>query len=243
LLLACLSFAPVVLAKDSVTIYTEQFPPYNFSNKGHLEGINLEFVKAMCVDADIECQFELLPWSRAYHLAQQKPLSGLVSTARIPDREDLFKWIGPMASSRNFFYRLQSNDRINPIDLSQVKDHSLCVVRDSIYEKFVESIGFEGDKNLLKVSHYYECINLFFKNKIELIIGSELSFKYQLMQYGHQGREVVKLVELPLNGTVGNFLALNKALPEELVSRLQASYDKLSKQGLLETYIEQYKAN
>ena len=84
---------------------------------------------------------------------------------------------------------------------------------------------------------------LFFKNKIELIIGSELSFKYQLMQYGHQGREVVKLVELPLNGTAGNFLALNKALPEELVSRLQASYDKLSKQGLLETYIEQYKAN
>ncbi|MEL7306889.1 MAG: hypothetical protein AAGK05_02835, partial [Pseudomonadota bacterium] len=112
-----------------------------------------------------------------------------------------------------------------------------------LFEKFVESIGFRSEKNLLKVSHYYECINLFFKNKIELIIGSELSFNYQLMQYGHQGREVVKLVELPLNGTIGNFLALNKALPEELVSRLQASYDKLSKQGLLETYIEQYKAN
>eukprot|EP00493_Phyllostaurus_siculus_P001449 UN01457 len=59
------------MAKDSVTIYTEQFPPYNFSNKGHLEGINLKFVKAMCVDADIECHFELLPWSRAYHFAQK----------------------------------------------------------------------------------------------------------------------------------------------------------------------------
>ncbi len=63
------------------------------------------------------------------------------------------------------------------------------------------------------------------------------------MQYGHQGREVVKLVELPLNGAVGNFLALNKALPDELVARFQASYNKLSKQGLLEKYIEQYKAN
>ena len=47
----------------------------------------------------------------------------------------------------------------------------------------------------------------------------------------------------PLKFLAGIVAALNKALPEELLSRLQASYDKLSKQGLLETYIEQYKAN
>lgn len=240
MLLACLSFAPVVFAKESVTIYTEHFPPYNFSNKGHLEGINLKFVKAMCIDAKIKCNFELLPWSRAFHLAQQQPLSGLVSTARITQREKLFNWVGPLASSRNFFYRLKSNERINPLDLPQVKEHSLCVVRNSIYEQFVETIGFSDGKNLLKVSHSYECLNLFFKNKIELIIGSDLSFDYQLTQYGHPGREVVKLVELPLNDTLGNYLALNKNIPIDVVERLQSSYEKLIAQGKLDFFIEQY---
>ncbi|MFY8282482.1 substrate-binding periplasmic protein [Pseudoalteromonas sp. SSMSWG5] len=228
------------MAKQTITIYTEQFPPYNFSNKGHLEGINLEFVRAMCVDAEIECQFELLPWPRAYHLAQKKPLSGLVSTARITDREALFNWIGPLASSKNFFYRLKSNEHINPRDLAQVKEYSVCTVRESIYENFLESLGFKADKNLLKVSHYYECINLFLKNKVELIVGSELSFRYLLMQYGHYGQEVVKLVELPLERTQGNFLALNKDIPDEILSKLQTSYDRLIQRGLLEKYIADY---
>ncbi|WP_421420667.1 substrate-binding periplasmic protein (plasmid) [Pseudoalteromonas lipolytica] len=221
-------------------MYTEQFPPYNFSNKGHLEGINLEFVSAMCIDAGIECHFELLPWARSYHLAQQHPMSGLISAARISEREALFKWVGPLASSRNYFYRLKSNTHVNPRDLSEVKDYTLGVVRDGIYEKFVESIGFENNKNLLKFGHHYECINLFFKNKLDLIIGSELSFHYQLTQYGYVGKEVVKLIELPINETVGNFLALNKNMPQEFVERLQASYNKLSRQGLLDKYIAKY---
>ncbi|MCF7500225.1 MULTISPECIES: transporter substrate-binding domain-containing protein [unclassified Pseudoalteromonas] len=240
LVLACLYITPVVYAKHSVTIYTEQFPPYNFSNKGYLEGINLRFVRAMCVDADIECRFVLLPWSRAYHLAQEEPMAGLVSTARIPDREPLFNWVGPMASSRNYFYRLKSNPQVNPRDLSEVKDYTLGVVRDSIYEQFVENIGFENEQNLLKFSHYYECINLFFKGKLDLIIGSELSFHYQLMQYGYAGQEVVKLIELPLNDTTGNFLALNKNMPKEIVEQFQNSYQKLMKQGKLDKLINEY---
>jgi polar amino acid transport system substrate-binding protein len=113
-------------------------------------------------------------------------------------------------------------------------------VRNSIYEQFVETIGFSDGKNLLKVSHSYECLNLFFKNKIELIIGSDLSFDYQLTQYGHPGREVVKLVELPLNDTLGNYLALNKNIPIDVVERLQSSYEKLIAQGKLDFFIEQY---
>ncbi len=194
----------------------------------------------MCIDAKVQCKFEILPWARAYQIAQQQPLAGLVSTARIAQREELFKWVGPLASSRNFFYRLKSNERINPRDLAEVKEHSLCVVRNSIYENFVETIGFIEGKNLLKVSHTYECINLFFKNKIDLLIGSDLSFGYQVMQYGLVGREVIKLVELPLNGTLGNYLALNNAIPIDVLKRFQASYQKLLEQGLLEEFINQY---
>ncbi|WP_404343407.1 substrate-binding periplasmic protein [Pseudoalteromonas mariniglutinosa] len=223
-----------------VTIYTEQFPPYNFSNKGQLQGINLDFVRQLCKQTNIDCQFKLLPWSRSYRLTLEQPLSGLISTARTDEREELFQWIGPLVSSRNYFYRMHNNNHINPTQLSELKNYTLGVIRDSVYEAVIEDLGFITDKNVLKFSHHYEYINLFFKNKLDLIIGSELSLYYQLQQYGYSSENVVRLLELPLSTPTGNYLALNKQMPAELVARLQIAFAKLVAEGALEQHKNTY---
>ncbi|WP_283708843.1 substrate-binding periplasmic protein [Pseudoalteromonas prydzensis] len=233
-------FAAFCSAKPLITIYTEQFPPYNFSNKGQLQGINLDITRTLCERVQVECKFELLPWTRAYNLVQKKPLSGLVSTARTAEREELFYWVGPLVSSRTFFYRLTSNDHINPTNLSEVSAYTLGVVRGNIYAELVEGIGFEKDKNLLKVSHHYEYMNLFFKNKIDLILGSELTLDYQLQQFGHGGKEVVKLVELPVDAVKGNYLVFNKAVPLDVVERFNHQLQLLKEQDNLATYRNRY---
>ncbi|HEA16113.1 MAG TPA: transporter substrate-binding domain-containing protein [Pseudoalteromonas prydzensis] len=227
-------------AKATITIFTEQFPPYNFSNKGQLQGINLDIVRTLCELADVECKFELLPWDRAYDLVQKKPLSGLVSTARSAGREELFYWVGPLLSARTFFYRLTSNKHINPTDISQVSAYTLGVVRGNIYEELVAGIGFEKDKNLLTVAHHYEYMNLFFKNKIDLILSSELTLDYQLQQFGHGGKEVVKLVELPLNALQGNYLVFNKEMPIAIVERFNEQLEKLRAVDNLDAYRHRY---
>ena len=188
----------------------------------------------------MECKFELLPWTRAYSLLQKNPLSGLISTARSAEREALFYWVGPLVSSRTFFYRLTTNKHINPTDLTQVSAYTLGVVRGNIYEELVEGIGFEKDKNLLKVAHHYEYMNLFFKNKIDLILGSELTLDYQLQQFGHGGKEVVKLVELPVDAVKGNYLVFNKAVPIEIVERFNEQLEQLKAFDNLALYRNRY---
>lgn len=188
----------------------------------------------------MECKFELLPWDRAYDLVQKKPLSGLVSTARSAGREELFYWVGPLLSARTFFYRLTSNKHINPTDISQVSAYTLGVVRGNIYEELVAGIGFEKDKNLLTVAHHYEYMNLFFKNKIDLILSSELTLDYQLQQFGHGGKEVVKLVELPLNALQGNYLVFNKEMPIAIVERFNEQLEKLRAVDNLDAYRHRY---
>lgn len=230
----------IAYSEADLTIYTEQFPPYNFSNKGQLQGINLDIVRTLCQQAKVECKFELLPWARAYNLVQSDTSSGIVSTARSPERELIFQWVGPLVSSRTFFYRLATNKHINPTDLAQVSSYSLGILRGSVYEQLVYEVGFETDKNLLKFAHYYEYLNLFFKNKIDLILGSELSLDYQLQQLGHGGKEVVKLVELPVDKLGGNYLAFNKAVPEELVARFNTLLEALREEDDLESFKSRY---
>ena len=235
-----LVFSALCSAKPLITIYTEQFPPYNFSNKGQLQGINLDITRTLCERAQVECKFELLPWSRAYSLVQQNSFSGLVSTARSAEREALFYWVGPLVSSRTFFYRLTGNTHINPTNLTHVSDYSLGVVRGNVYEELVEAIGFKENKNLLKVAHHYEYMNLFFKNKIDLMLGSELTLDYQLQQFGHGGKEVVKLVELPVDAVKGNYLVFNKAIPIEIVERFNQQLKLLKEQDNLALYRNRY---
>lgn len=230
----------IAYSKPVITIYTEQFPPYNFSNKGQLQGVNLDITRALCKRVNVDCQFELLPWTRAYHLAQKNKASGLVSTARSPERELLFQWVGPLISSRTFFYRLTSNRHINPTDLSQVSNYTLGLARGDVYEQLVYDIGFIKDKNLLNFSHHYEYINLFFKNKIDLILGSESTIDYQLQQYGHDSSEVVKLVELPVNKLKGNYLAFNKSVPKEIVEKFNQELAALRKVDDLDTFRQRY---
>ncbi|MBB1468475.1 transporter substrate-binding domain-containing protein [Pseudoalteromonas sp. SG41-5] len=235
-----LGFTFTCAAKPIITIFTEQFPPYNFSNKGQLQGINLDIVRTLCELSQVECKFELLPWARAYDLVQKNQLSGLVSTARSAERENLFYWVGPLVSSRTFFYRLRDNKHINPTDITQVSAYTLGVVRGNIYEGLVESIGFKQDKNLLKVAHHYEYMNLFFKNKIDLILGSEFALDYQLQQFGHGGKEVVQLVELPVNTLQGNYLVFNKEMPIEIVERFNEQLEKLKAVDNFDAYRHRY---
>ncbi|NMR26167.1 transporter substrate-binding domain-containing protein [Pseudoalteromonas sp. NEC-BIFX-2020_015] len=226
--------------KPTVTIYTEQFPPYNFSNKGQLQGINLDIVRTLCERTELECKFELLPWIRAYSLVQKNPLSGLVSTARSPERESLFQWVGPLVSSRTYFYRLAKNNHIRPVNLAQTANYTLGLVRGDVYEELIQEIGFEKDKNLLKFAHHYEYMNLFFKNKIDLILGSEQTLDYQLQQFGHGGKEVVKLVELPVDKLQGNYLVFNKAIPPEIIERFNQELAALKAFDNLKLYRQRY---
>ena len=47
----------------------------------------------------IEFTLEVFPWARGYKMALNEPNTALYSTTRTPERETLFKWVGPLASN------------------------------------------------------------------------------------------------------------------------------------------------
>src|SRR3989344_5927114 len=87
-----------------MVLLTENFPPYNmaingknFAQEDNIDGIAVDIVKEMFKRAGIKYSLTLrFPWDRIYKLALEKPGYGVFVTARLPEREEQFKWVGPI---------------------------------------------------------------------------------------------------------------------------------------------------
>ena len=85
---------------QSITFLTEQNPPFNFAQGGKPAGISTDVVAEMIQRAGVAGRFEILPWDDAYRRAQTDKDTCLYSTARLENRENLFRWIGPIATNQ-----------------------------------------------------------------------------------------------------------------------------------------------
>ena len=83
---------------------------------------------------------------RAYSLVQKALHSGIVSIAKNTEREPLFNWIGPLASSQTFFYKLKANKQLSINNQKDAKQFSLGTVIGDIYESLVNEIDFKTDE-------------------------------------------------------------------------------------------------
>ena len=52
--------------------YTEEWAPYNFSEKGVVRGIATDILRAACSAEKLDCDIHMMPWARAYKSADRK---------------------------------------------------------------------------------------------------------------------------------------------------------------------------
>jgi polar amino acid transport system substrate-binding protein len=89
-----------LLGADPV-VYAGPNPPFNFRDKGVVQGLGFDLLEASL--ATIRPRFsqeeiDLDIWNKVYNEALAHPNSFLISTARLKDRESLFQWVGPLAT-------------------------------------------------------------------------------------------------------------------------------------------------
>lgn len=224
-------------APASLTLYTEHFPPYSFLQQQQVRGINADLIRLACQRAAIQCEFVLYPWLRAVELAQKNPHSGIFSIVRTPKRAPLFQWLGPLASSKAYLYRLKRRPDIRLQQLSDAKAYSIGVAHGDIYEEFFLSQGFVHGKNLVKFSTKSEPVPLFLKGKIDLLIASELMLSNWLPAT-HSAADVEAVFDISAVGQ--NFLALHPAVPAVTAQSLQQALTELAAEGQLQQLVHSY---
>ena len=89
--------APAVRA---LSLVTEENPPFNYTEQGKVVGLSTEIVTELGRRASIPLDIKSMPWEQAYVAAQRDKETCVYSTARLDNREQIFSWIGPIATNQ-----------------------------------------------------------------------------------------------------------------------------------------------
>lgn len=140
-------------ADDEVVIYSEHYPPFNFYENETPQGISVELLKLMLEQMEAPFGVEKIqfgPWPRGYQRALSRKNSMLFSTYRTPARENLFKWVGPIVSSRNGLI-IRSYLERDYSDYSKIKGLRIGVIKNDIGEILLKELNIP-DLNIVYLS-------------------------------------------------------------------------------------------
>lgn len=161
-----------VVAADASSLHflTEHSPPGHYlSEEGEVVGPTVDLIKTVAKNLDQSLHFTLLAWARAYELALQGKNTVLFETARIPQREERFKWVGPI---KLFDMRLYGT---NDVLQGKLKDNALhrkyraCGYRGAAHVSYLNALGFEEGKNLTLTSRAGDCFLMIEKGRTDIV--------------------------------------------------------------------------
>lgn len=227
-----------VASAETLTVLTEEFPPYNYTDHGQLTGFSTEVVRAVLQEAKIEGVFQSQPWARAYATAQSSDSVLIYSITRTAQREKLFKWVGQIAPDQLYLFSLPQR-KLQFTKLEQAKSYQIATVNEDVGEQFLISKGFKKGENLQSSVKYelnYEKLKL---GRVDLWIMPDLVAAYLVRQAGDDPAHMLarSYVIQEMNNE-GLYMAFGPQTPDALVERLRkalvtikanGSYDALKK--------------
>lgn len=221
-----------------VVLLTENFPPFNMAADGknyaaerNIRGINADIVREMFKRAGIAYSMTLrFPWERIYNQVLEQPDQGLFSTTYTPEREPLFKWVGPLAST-GWVLLAPPGSSLRLSSLEQAQPYRIGAYKNDAVSQHLESKGLEPINSLRD----QENIGKLLKGRIDLWATTDPVGPYLAKQEGVSGlTTVLRFNDAQL------FLALNKQTPDEVVTRLQKALNEMKGDGAIDAIMRRY---
>ena len=222
----------------SLVLLTENFPPYNMAKNGknfakdeNIEGIAVDIMRETFKRAGISYNLTLrFPWERIYKLALEKPGYGVFVMARLPDREALFKWVGPIGPD-DWVLLAKADSKIQLENLEQARRYRIGAYKG---DAIAESLDKQGLKPIVALRDQDNAQKLL-EGQIDLWATGDPAGRYLARQVGVNGLKTV----LRFN-SAQLYLALNKDVPDEVVARLQAALEQLREEGRIDQIMANY---
>lgn len=221
LLTLCLSLAPLSAAlADTLHFVTEEYAPFNFSKDGKITGIAVEQVVAISKAAGIDHTMEIMPWARAFALAENQPMTCVFTTGYNRDRAHRFAWVNPLLKDEMVLVKRDDAGK-GPLSLGEALTMKVGSQRGDFAVEALEYLGF---KDIDLAADIDITLRKLLSGRIDLMPTSIKTFE-NLVKQGHPVEKAMLMA-----GQVYG-LACHKGTPPDLIKRLQAELDKLILSG------------
>lgn len=222
-----------VVSAEGFKIMTEEYPPFNYTQDGKLTGLASEVMAELTKRVGHPMDAEVLPWARAYALIQQEDGLILYSMTRTEARENLFKWVGPIASNNwVFFAKKGSGVVVNTLDdAKNVK--KIGTYKDDAAELFLKEQGFT---NLDSVINDESNVPKLLVGRIDLWIVGELQGIYKAKQKG-KSDDLEKVFDVK---DTQLYIAFSKNTSDDVIATWQKELDAMKADGSYDAILKKY---
>lgn len=220
--LPCLAADMTASAKD-LTYITEQYPPYNYQEDGKLQGISVDLLEKVWERMGVNLNrsaIQLLPWTEGYERTLKENNTVLFTTFRIPEREQLFKWVGPIATGRDAL--LARSDRNISIAVPEdLKKYKIGGIVDDIAVQRLLNNGLKKEDLVLEATSA-PIIEMLKNGTIDAWAYNDLAGIWLLQQSGANASDY-KVAYVLAKGD--GYYAFNKGTPDPVVQSFQQAID------------------
>lgn len=213
---------------ESLTFYTEQLPPYNYVENGTLKGFTVDLLEAVTAKMGTKISREkvrVVPWEEGYQAALTGNRTVLFAMARVPARENSFKWAGPISTERYvFFANRDSMIAIKGPD--DLRGSRIGVIADDAAIQQLLDAGVDKDQ-IVTENNVPALITKLENKEIDLWCYPEFTGRYfaELVTGDYYTFRVVYTLE-----EVGIYYAFSRDIPDSTVQSFQEAIDTLKQE-------------
>ena len=236
LLTLCLSLTFSLLSAQDLHIVTEDFPPFNFQLEGVTKGLASEVVEAVLHEANLSADTHFYPWARAYMLALHQKNHLIYSIARIPEREDLFYWVGSISPYKTSFYKLKSRKDVEIATLEDAKKYLVGVSLADVTTVYLQEKGFS---KLQMVPDDTQNLHKLTARRVDIIAYEENSFLHKVNEQNLNPQDYERVFRLE-DLTDELYMALNRNSDLKLFDQLRKALKRIKENGVYEAIHQRY---
>jgi len=218
-----------------LNLMTEDYPPYNYPDaKGKASGISVDIVREIIKKTGDTDNIEVLPWARSYKKIQKQRDQVLFVMTRTPKRENLFKWVGPVAPNNwVLFGAPNSNIKLNSLEEAKDSKYTIGTYKNDACETFLKDKGFH---NLASVPDDKLNPKKLKAGRIDLWIVGE----YQgIIKAKNNCKNCVPKKILNVKDTQ-LYIAFSKDISDKIVASWQKELDILKSNGKYQKIMDKY---
>lgn len=209
----------------ALQLYTEDYPPLNFSRDGKPAGLSVEVVEEILRRTGQQARISVVPWARGYQAAQSEPNTGLFVAMRTEEREQLFKWVGPIIVGVTSFYALKDSGlSIGSLDDAS-KVGTIAVPRQWYSYQTLQAKGLP---NLYGVVGPKQMMTMLRHRRVPVVVADNVTL-VSLLALGELKPGDVE----PLHSFLRSYayIAFSPATDDALVAQWQAALDAMKADG------------
>jgi len=222
----CLAALPLAAHCGDLTLYTEEYPPINFSRDGKAAGLSTEVVEEILRRTGTHVSIAVVPWARDYRSALEEPNVGLFVAMRTPEREPLFKWVGPVTTVRTSFYSRRGSTEVKVASLDEArKAEVIAVPREWFSHQVLRSLGFA---NLDAVANTDVMVRMALTGRAQLMVADNQTLPAQLAQVDATMAQVDRHYTFM---KTSSYIAFSRGTPDAVVRQWQQTLNEMKRDG------------